>query len=71
MDARIPAVSTAGQAICRIDPRYAAGGSFVGDNLLQAFDSGLGEGGDARRADAVDAAVSLRPRRAGWRRCRS
>jgi hypothetical protein len=49
------AVGTAGGLLWRLGPgRRSAGGSFVGDDLAQAFDAVLGEGGDAILADAVD-----------------
>lgn len=54
------AVKTAVTLFCGLDRgRLCAGGAFVGDDLLQAFDAVVGEGGDAVVTDAVDAQAAV------------
>jgi hypothetical protein len=43
--------------------RYAAGSSFVGDDLLQVFEAVAREGGSAVLADAIDPKAAIQSRR--------
>jgi hypothetical protein len=53
-------VSTAGWLLGLFDlRRCAAGGSFVGDDLLEALDAVLGEGDHGILAEAVDPQVAV------------
>jgi hypothetical protein len=54
------AVKTAAALFYRLDRgRRFSGGPFVGDDLLKAFDTVLGEGGHAILTDAIDAQAAI------------
>ena len=54
------AVSTAAALFCRLNwERRFSCGSFVGDDLLEAFDAVFGEGGHTMFTDAIDAQASI------------